>query len=150
MKYQRNAKIFRGQLDAAPFVGVLFLLIIFLLLHTSFVFQPGIRAPLDLPAGGNWAGVSNPTMAVAVDRLGRIYYRNRVISTNELGVELRAAVKVYESGHESLTLVVQADKGVPYEVIVQLAALARSAGVHDWLQAVRPEAPAGNGNKTAP
>ena len=47
MKFPRNARIFRGQLDASPFVGVLFLVAIFLLLNSSLVFVPGIA--INLP-----------------------------------------------------------------------------------------------------
>jgi hypothetical protein len=40
MKFPRNARIFRGQLDAAPFAAVLFLLVIFLMLG-SLVYTTG-------------------------------------------------------------------------------------------------------------
>jgi len=34
MKFPRNARIFRGQLDAAPFAAVFFLLVLLLMLGT--------------------------------------------------------------------------------------------------------------------
>ena len=43
MKFPRNARIFRGQLDAAPFAAVFFLLVIFMMLG-SLVYTPGARA----------------------------------------------------------------------------------------------------------
>ena len=46
MRFPRNAKIFRGQLDVVPLVGVLFLLLIFILL-SSLVYTPGIPFALD-------------------------------------------------------------------------------------------------------
>jgi biopolymer transport protein ExbD len=149
MKFQRNARMFRGQLDAAPYLGVLFLLVIFLLLNSSFVFQPGIksRIVIDLPAAGTWSGVANPTVAVAVDRIGRLFYENRQVGTNELFAELTKAVQRHRSNHEDLTLVVQADKQVEYRVIVELAQLARASGVRDLLQGTRPP-PMLNGNGT--
>ena len=67
MKLPRNVKIFRGQLDAAPFASVAFLLLIFLVLQSKLVFTPGLllridapEVPLDLP------GTANPTVVVAV------------------------------------------------------------------------------------
>ena len=42
MKFARNAKPFTGQLDVAPFAGVFFLLILFLVLNSSLVPPPGI------------------------------------------------------------------------------------------------------------
>jgi biopolymer transport protein ExbD len=152
MKFQRNAKIFRGQLDAAPFLGVLFLVVIFLLLNSSFVFQPGIRSriSIDLPAAGTWSGVSNPTVAVAVDRIGRLFYENRQVGTNELFVELKKAVKNHRANREDLTLVVQADKQVEYRVMVELAQLARESGVHDLLEGTRPPPVVNGSAATAP
>jgi len=46
MKYPRNTRIFRGQLDVAPVACVFFMTALFLFLHSSIVFTPGVR--LDL------------------------------------------------------------------------------------------------------
>jgi hypothetical protein len=45
MRFPRNAKMFRGQMDAAPFAGVFFLLTLFVLL-ASFTYTPGVRLRL--------------------------------------------------------------------------------------------------------
>ena len=50
MKFPRNARIFRGQLDAAPFASVFFLLVIFVMLG-SVLQTPGVR--VDLPQAAN-------------------------------------------------------------------------------------------------
>jgi biopolymer transport protein ExbD len=73
MKFPRNARIFRGQLDAAPFATVFFLLVIFLMLG-SLVYTPGVR--LNLPTGENLPGTDRPSVAVAMDANGRLYYEN--------------------------------------------------------------------------
>ena len=54
MRFPHNTKIFRGQLDAAPFLGVFFLLLIFLLLNSSLVFTPGVE--IQLPETANVPG----------------------------------------------------------------------------------------------
>ena len=43
MRYPRNAKIFRGQIDAAPFAGLFFLLVLMLFIFSTHVFVPGVR-----------------------------------------------------------------------------------------------------------
>ena len=60
MKFPRNAKIFRGQFDVAPYAGVCFLILIFLALNTSLVFTPGV--PIELPEGRDLPGVLGPTV----------------------------------------------------------------------------------------
>jgi biopolymer transport protein ExbD len=46
MKYPRNTRIFRGQLDVAPVACLFFVTAILLFLHSQIVFTPGVR--LDL------------------------------------------------------------------------------------------------------
>jgi len=133
MKFPRNARIFRGQLDASPFVGVLFLVTIFLLLNSSLVFLPGVA--IRLPEAADLPGVTGPTVTVAVDTNRRLYFRNRVIRESDLLMELRQAVRATK---EPLTLVLMVDKAVPWDTFVQLAQLAREAGLKETLFATRP------------
>src|SRR2546425_6054278 len=133
MRFPRNTKIFRGQLDIAPFAGVFFLLIIFLLLNSSLVFTPGV--PVHLPETVNLPGTGNPTLVVAMDASGQIYFENQISNEERLKEKLQAAVA---KAREPLTLVVQADKKVTYEMLVPLWLLARSVGIKEVLQATRP------------
>jgi biopolymer transport protein ExbD len=135
MKFPRNARIFRGQLDASPFVGVLFLVAIFLLLSSSLVFLPGV--PIRLPEASDLAGVTGPTVTVAVDTNRRLYFRNQVIREGELLIELRKAVRATK---EPLTLVLMVDKTVPFDTFFGLAKLASEAGLKETLLATRPPA----------
>jgi biopolymer transport protein ExbD len=129
MKFRRNARISRGQLDAAPFASVFFLLVIFVLLG-SLQYTPGVR--VELPGGGDLPGTDQPTLSVAVDKSGRFYLENRVVGREELQSRLR---DVATNSGVALTLVVHADKEVTEESLVALALLARDAGVHDLLLA---------------
>ncbi len=137
MKFQRNARILRGQLDAAPFAAVLFLLVIFLMLAMR-VYTPGVA--LQLPLADQLPGTDRPTVAVAVDANGQLYFENQVIEESQLRGKLRQLAR--ESA-EPLTLVVQSDKAVRYEMLVRLTLLARDAGIpRAWLATLpRPLAP---------
>ena len=133
MRFPRNTKIFRGQLDVAPFAGVFFLLIIFLLLNSSLVFTPGV--PVHLPETVNLPGTDHPTLVVAMDAAGQLYFENQFSNEERLREKLQAAVA---QSREPLTLVVQADKKVTYDKLVPLWLLARSVGIKEVLQATRP------------
>jgi biopolymer transport protein ExbD len=132
MRFPRNAKIFRGQLDAAPFAGVFFCLLIFLLL-ASLTYTPGVR--IQLPAGADLPGPEHPSLTVVVGPAGQLYFQNQLVSADELKSQLRAAAK---NSAEPLTLVVQADKAVKYETLVSLTLLARQAGIKEALLATHP------------
>ncbi len=133
MRFPRNAKPFAGQLDAAPFAGVFFVVLIFVGLANNLIFSPGL--PIRLPEAGALPGTPNATVVVAVDEGGQIYFDNQVITEDRLRDRLVAEVR---RAREPLTLVVQADKDVRHEVLVRLGLLARNAGIKDALLATRP------------
>ena len=133
MKFPHSTKIVRGQLDAAPFLGVFFLLIIFLLLNSAFVSTSGV--PITLPEGVNLPGPDKATAAVAVDEGGHFYFENQLCDVARLKERLQDAVT---RSHQPITLVVQADKAAKTEVLATLSILARSLGIRDMLLAVRP------------
>ena len=137
MKFPRNARIFRGQLDASPFVGVLFLVAIFLLLNSSLVFVPGVA--IKLPEAADLPGVTGRTVTVAVDTNRHFYLRDQIIKESDLQVELRKAALETK---ERLTLMLLADKTVSADTLVQLAKLARAAGLKEAILVTRqPAAP---------
>ena len=132
MKFPRNARIFRGQLDVAPFAMVFFLLVMFMML-SSLIYTPGIR--LELPRADDMVALDKPSVSVAIDAAGRLYFENQLIEENELRARLRRAVK---SSSEPLALVIAADKSVPHERVIGLARLARDAGILEAVDEILP------------
>ena len=134
MKFPRNARIFRGHLDMAPYAGVFFLLLIFLMI-SKLVYTPGVR--VQLPVAQDLPGTDRPSVSVAIDSSGHLYYRNQLVDTNQLLEGLRKAV---QDAGEPLTLIVQADKNVSYEMLVRLTLLARDAKITEAWMATLPQA----------
>jgi biopolymer transport protein ExbD len=134
MKFPRNARLLRSQLDVAPFASVFFLLAIFMMLGT-LIYTPGARLELQLPRADGLAGTDKPTVSVAIDADGRLYYENQWIDETALRSRLQQAAN---KSSEPLTLVVQADKSVSYERLVRLTLLARDAGIAEALLATLP------------
>ena len=137
MKFPRNAKIIRSHFDVAPFAAVFFLVVIFLLLA---VLMPVPGIPLQPPAANDLPGTDQPTLAVAVDRQGRIFFENQIVSEAVLKTSLAgAAARI--SG--PLTLVIHADRLVSYEQLTRLALLARAQpiGITNILLATLPGVP---------
>lgn len=134
MRFPRQARPFRGQLDALPFVGVLFLLVIFLLLHSSFISPPGVRIQLPESAG-TVPGVTNALLTVAVDARGQVYFEHQLAREEDLE---RGFARAVQRNAGAVTLVLMADRNVPNEVLVRLVALAHAAGIRDALLATRP------------
>ena len=142
MKFPRNARLLRSTFDVAPFAVVFFLLVIFLAL-AALLPTPGLslRLPVtDDAPGRDLPGTDKPTVAVAIDADGRLFFANQIVTESELKADLLDAVK---KSHESLTLIVQADQAVTYGQLVQLTMLARDAGLRDVLLATLPRVSSG-------
>jgi biopolymer transport protein ExbD len=139
MKFPRNAKVFRGQLDAAPISGVFFLLVLFMLLNSNLVFTPGVRINLPRVEGPPLAGVTGPVVLVALDISGNLYFENQIILTNQLSHELQSVAKATPE----ITLIVQADREVKLDAFFHLSKLASEAGIRQTLLASRPDPTSG-------
>lgn len=94
---------------------------------------PGAR--LDLPVSSSLVVVTNPMVSLAINVAGQMYYKNQIITEAALERELQAAVG---SSRWPLTVLILADRHVPYDVVVRAGAIARSAGVRQVLLATRP------------
>ena len=134
MKFPRNARLLRSTFDVAPFATVFFLLVISLT-FAALLPTPGLS--LRLPVASDLAGTNQPTVAVAIDADGRLFFANQIVTEDELKMHLYAAAR---NSRQPLTLVVQADRAVTYELLVHLTLLARDAGIHDVLLATLPRA----------
>ncbi len=110
-----------------PLVNVVLLLLLFFLLGSSLVQQPGVA--ISLPASGP-AGLTVPAvpdaLVVSVQRGSppRVYFQDQPVSVEELAARLSA------TGGAGRTVVLRADRGTPYEVVVAVGASALAAGCH--------------------
>jgi biopolymer transport protein ExbD len=134
MKFPRNAKLLRSPFDVAPFAAVFFLLILFLLLG-ALLPTPGLS--LNLPAAGvaSLPGPDKPTVAVAIDSNGRMFFASQMVTENQLADQLRHAVA---ASRTPLTLIIQADQSISYGQVVRVELVANDAGIYNTLLALQP------------
>ncbi len=125
MKLGRNVRMSRTQLDMAPFASVLFLILIFIFLST-LIYTPGVRIELPVSTSGELPGVAGPTVVVAIDGRGQLYFENQIFTESALASRLLARVK---RSPEPLTLVIYQDKTVSAEHTTRLMELASKAGI---------------------
>ncbi len=143
MRFPRNCKPFRGQLDVAPWAGLFFLLSLFFVLQSSLFFVPGVRIELPTASGAELGGVTNATVSVMVDRDSRIFYNHQlVVDGNTLKRRLETAVR---AAHSGLTLIIQADRRLDLQKLMELKQLATEAGIKEILLASRPLVGEGRG-----
>ena len=102
MKYAGKIKPLYSGLNAAPFIGVLFVMLPMLLFHTSIVFKPGVEVNISLPVSDQKSGVTDPSLSVAVDSKNILYFQNQQV----LGQVYSLTVEEEEEGMPLVDLVI--------------------------------------------
>ena len=101
MKFPRNAKVFRGQLDVAAFAGVFFALCLMLVFSTLLVHSPGVEIQLPEVLDARVQGVEPPVINVAVDAQGTIYFESQIIERASFKNRLSHVVAQFENHQHS-------------------------------------------------
>jgi len=136
MKLPRNAKIFRGQLDVAPFMGVFLLLLLFVMLRQHITFVPGI--PIALPEAADLSGIQGPVLTIVMSGQGKLYFDNQELPDGQPQVLRELLARATTAAGHPVTLIVQADRGVSLGAWTELSLAAREAGIRDVLLSVQP------------
>ena len=121
MKFKRRLKIERGLIDLTPMVNIFFLLFIFFLFTSSFIFQPGIKVSLPKAVTSEVMRLDNVTVTVTKD--DKIYLEDREITAEELLSRLKILSK------EKMGLLIKADSRAPLGRIVEIWDACRREGV---------------------
>jgi biopolymer transport protein ExbD len=147
MRFQRNVKPFTGQLDAAPLLGVFFLLLFFVLLNTPLAPPRGLRLRLPAVTVPEDRDAPIPSLVISIDPNNLVYFENQAVRDDELRSRLTERVHREKS---PIALLIQADGAVQQATVVRLAALARAAGVGDIVIGTRPAIFPASTNRNAP
>lgn len=121
MRFKRRLKIERGLLDLTPLVNVFFLLLIFFIFTSSFIFQPGIR--VNLPKVVTSEVIQQENVVIIITKDDKVYLNDREISQDELASHLRLIAK------EKTPLLIKADASASLGRIVEVWDMCRSEGV---------------------
>lgn len=121
MRFKRHLKIEKGMLDLTPLVNVFFLLLIFFVFTSSFIFQPGIKVNLPKAVTSEVAPQENVVIIIAKD--DKIYLSDREITEDELLSSLRIIAK------EKTPLLIKADSRSSLGRIVEIWDMCRREGI---------------------
>lgn len=124
MRFSRHAKLEHGlnQLDIAPLVNIVFLLLIFFILFSSFVFQSGIKVSLPRVITGDIA--KGQTLVIIISGEKAISLNNKAVSNlNDLEKRLKTIAK------KNSQLLIKADKRVSLGAISGVLDICRKSGV---------------------
>ena len=118
----RPKRFIKPVINIAPVVDVLFLLLIFFMVTSTFVEQPNIK--LELPSTRHSEATKIERMVLTISRDGQLFLQDKPVEKKDLEKELRRVI--LDTGDE--VLVLKADKLVPYGVVIGIMDDAKGAG----------------------
>jgi len=136
MTFRTHCQISKGLVDAAPLVNVVFLLLLFFVLNSSFVMVPGVKVSLS-PSDMGLTSMF-PSLVVTAARDDLLFFNDQPITMDKLEQTLRDAVQ-QGHGHE---LIIKTDQQVSHGTEMQIMGAATRAGITTVNMAARPEASA--------
>ena len=113
---------------------IIFLLLVFFLLSSTFVLQPGIKVQLPVTTAKPDIS-SEKSLVVSLTKGGAVYLNDNLVNKIELGAQLRQ--KILDVGNPIVVL--RTDKAVLIEGLVEIMDIAKSAGANRFVIATAPK-----------
>ncbi|MCM8809145.1 MAG: biopolymer transporter ExbD [Candidatus Omnitrophica bacterium] len=134
MVFKRHREIIKGEINLTPMVDVIFQLIIFFMLSSSFIMQPGIK--IKLPKAETTDIIKQKEIFVNITEDGKIYFKGKIVNLIDFEKNLREEIKDQK---ENIILIVKGDKDAKHGVIVSVMDKARKCGIERIAVATLPE-----------
>ena len=125
MKFKNKREGIRSNVDMTPMIDIVFQLILFFLVSTTFATLPGIK--LNLPQSHTAESTSLMGITITADDSGALYFNDKEVSMAELGEELL----IFDTGttkKEEFPVSLEADSEVTNGTIVKIFDVIRESG----------------------
>jgi biopolymer transport protein ExbD len=118
--------------NAISLTDIIFLLLVFFLLSSTFVLQPGVK--VELPATTTADISSEKSIIISLTRDGAIYLNDELVNKVELGAQLRRLV--LNVGNPIIAF--RSDKAATIESLIEIMDIAKSAGGDKFIIVTNP------------
>ena len=119
----REKRLTKSIINLTPMVDMLFLILLFFLVTSSFIEQPNIK--LELPSTKYAATSKLEERTLTISQDGKLFFQN----DPEQRKDLISVLKNAFSKQDDKTLVLRADKNVSYGIVVDVMDAAKGAGL---------------------
>ena len=123
MRFKRHMELEHGlkQIDIAPLIDMVFQLLIFFMLTSSFIMQPGIK--VNLPKAVTSEVVKFENIEIVISSENVTYLNGKVITTQELKNLLGQVAKKKQS------ILIKADRRASLGRVVEIWDMCRDSGI---------------------
>jgi len=132
MRFKGESRFLTG-MESTAMADIVFLLLIFFLLSSSFILQTGIK--ITLPEVSRPEVEEKQQIVVTITQDDQLFINDRKISWSQLRSELEALLK----SHAAETVIVKGDADVSLGRTVEVMDVARELGAQRLAIAARPK-----------
>jgi len=129
-------KVTRPTIHLTALIDIVFLLLVFFLLASNFIEQQPVAIVVPEVEHESSGKLSN--IVVTIDQDANVYYQGELIGDLKL---LRAGLEIEIRQRDKSTVVIQADRRVTYDRVVQVIDVAKLAGAHNLLLVTTKKSP---------
>jgi len=128
MRYSARSRRNRNsaQVDLVPMIDIVFQLILFFLVSTTFALLPGIS--LNLPESSTSEGVSSGGITITIKETGEIWFNSTPVDLDSLNKELAGFQEVSYEERLQFPINLEADSLVTNGEIVRIFDILRQNG----------------------
>jgi biopolymer transport protein ExbD len=117
-----------ASVELTPLIDVVFLLLIFFMVSTTFIRETQLK--IDLPeAAGELQEIEDDLIEITVDRLGDYAVNDRLLVNNDLRTLVRALEDVLSERPPSTRVIVTADANASHQSVVRAMDAAGKVGL---------------------
>ena len=128
-------------LNLTPLIDVVFLLLIFFMVSTTF--DKSAEISIELPeAAGETVKTEQFRIEISIDSEGRFFVNQKRVKDDKL-VTLKRAISLTLGDHKNPKLIISADKNTPHGAVVRAMDAARQLGLVNLTFATR-QSPGGD------
>ena len=132
MKFRRHLKITSGKLDMTPLIDIVFLLMMYFMLTSTFIMQPGIK--INLPSALSTESMEKKQVIVSLTVDGSIFYEEKNITIEAL----KSILETESRRNPEIMLIIKGDYDVVHGKVVEVMDLAKVSGVSCLAIATQP------------
>jgi biopolymer transport protein ExbD len=124
--------------SAIGLTDIVLLLLIFFLLSSTYILQPGIK--VELPEAQVVETVERQILTVTIPLSGGVYLNDEPVSLAELPARLQQEL----AGDVDKDIILRADEDIPFKRAVEIMDIAKRVGVGRFLVATRTKEEGGS------
>jgi biopolymer transport protein ExbD len=122
MKLNRKHKPSTTLIDLAPMTDMVFQVLLFFIISSSFVVEPGIK--INLPKSQTSEIQIHQKMVITIDNNHQIFVDKKLVELKDLEKKIKLLLPYYKEK----IVIIRADKTVPHGLVVEVMDKAKIAG----------------------